>query len=143
MSVITEKLPPKPIKGAGLTVPGVVILQSLTIFLLEAFDILINKKIGVTPAAAIITGLALLIAYFIGFYLGRPGTSLATAVNPPIAFFISTIILMPLIGHTGLHISLFGTAVIKSLAKIAPYLLIGSLFSWGVHFAGKRGSSED
>jgi len=139
MSVITEKLPPKPIKGAGLTVPGVVVLQSLVIFIFEALDILINKKIGVTPAAAIITGLALLLAYFIGFYLGRPGTSLATAVNPPIAFFISTIVLMPLFGHTGLHISLFGTAVVKSLAKMAPYLLIGSIFSWGVHFTNKRG----
>jgi len=139
MSVITEKLPPKPIKGAGLTVPGVVILQSLVIFIFEALDILINKKIGATPAAAIITGLALLLAYFIGFYLGRPGTSLATAVNPPIAFFISTIVLMPLFGHTGLYISLFGTAVVKSLAKMAPYLLIGSIFSWGVHFTNKRG----
>ena len=139
MSVITEKLPPKPIKGAGLTVPGVVVLQSLVIFIFEALDILINKKIGVTPAAAIITGLALLLSYFIGFYLGRPGTSLATAVNPPIAFFISTIVLMPLFGHTGLHISLFGTAVVKSLAKMAPYLLIGSIFSWGAHFARKRG----
>ena len=138
MSVITEKLPPKPIKGAGLTVPGVVILQSFVIFVFEALDIIINKEIGVTPAAAIITGLALLIAYFIGFYLGRPGTSLATADNPPIAFFLSTIIVLPLVGHTGLHISLFGTALIKSLAKMAPYLLIGSLFSWGVHFAGKR-----
>ena len=138
MSVITEKLPPKPIKGAGLTVPGVVILQSFVIFVFEALDIIINKEIGVTPAAAIITGLALLFAYFIGFYLGRPGTSLATAVNPPIAFFLSTIIVLPLVGHTGLHISLFGTALIKSLAKMAPYLLIGSLFSWGVHFAGKR-----
>jgi len=138
MSVITEKLPPKPIKGAGLTVPGVVILQSFVIFIFEAFDIIINKEIGVTPAAAIITGLGLFFAYFIGFYLGRPGTSLATAVNPPIAFFLSTIIVLPLVGHTGLHISLFGTALIKSLAKMAPYLLIGSLFSWGVHFAGKR-----
>jgi len=101
-------------------------------------DILINKQIGITPAAAIITGIGLLLAYFIGFYLGRPGTSLATAVNPPIAFFLSTIIVLPLVGHTGLHISLFGTALIKSLAKMAPYLLIGSLFSWGVHFAGKR-----
>jgi len=138
MSVITEKLPPKPIKGAGLTVPGVVILQSLTIFIFEVLDILINKQIGITPAAAIITGLGLLLAYFIGFYLGRPGTSLATAVNPPIAFFLSTIIVLPLVGHTGLHISLFGTALIKSLAKMAPYLLIGSLFSWGVHFTSKR-----
>ncbi len=138
MSVITEKLPPKPIKGAGLTVPGVVILQSLTIFIFEVLDILINKQIGITPAAAIITGLGLLLAYFIGFYLGRPGTSLATAVNPPIAFFLSTIIVLPLVGHTGLHISLFGTALIKSLAKMAPYLLIGSLFSWGVHFTTKR-----
>jgi len=138
MSVITEKLPPKPIKGAGLTVPGVVILQSLTIFIFEVLDILINKQIGITPAAAIITGIGLLLAYFIGFYLGRPGTSLATAVNPPIAFFLSTIIVLPLVGHTGLHISLFGTALIKSLAKMAPYLLIGSLFSWGVHFTSKR-----
>jgi len=138
MSVITEKLPPKPIKGAGLTVPGVVILQSLTIFIFEVLDILINKQIGITPAAAIITGLGLLLAYFIGFYLGRPGTSLATAVNPPIAFFLSTIVVLPLVGHTGLHISLFGTALIKSLAKMAPYLLIGSLFSWGVHFTSKR-----
>ena len=138
MSVITEKLPPKPIKGAGLTVPGVVILQSLTIFIFEVLDILINKQIGITPAAAIITGLGLLLAYFIGFYLGRPGTSLATAVNPPIAFFLSTIVVLPLVGHTGLHISLFGTALIKSLAKMAPYLLIGSLFSWGVHFTSKQ-----
>ena len=70
---------PKPIKGAGLTNPGVVILQFLIILLFETIEYSVGK-------VGIITGLAIIVAIAGGFYLGRTGTSFTAVVNPPIVF---------------------------------------------------------
>ena len=66
-----------PIKGPGLTKPGVVILQFLVIFLFQGIELALRSSLG------IITCLALWIAFFGAIYLGRPGTSYVTAVAPP------------------------------------------------------------
>ena len=124
-------LPPlkkKPISGPGLTVPGVVILQFLVIFLFEALEFQFTK-------VGLFTGIAILISIAGGFYLGRKGTSLAIAVNPPIAFFISTIILMVTIGGVGLHLSKIGLDLVTSLSGVAPFLICGAVISWLIHFA--------
>ena len=87
---------PKPIKGAGLTNPGIVILQFLFILLVETTEYWASK-------VGAFTGIAIWVAIFGGIYLGRSGTSFASAVNPPIAFFFSTLILVGTIGGAGLH----------------------------------------
>ncbi len=137
MSTIATKLPAKPIKGPGLTTPGVVILQFLFIFLIQAFELQFLSDAN-DPVTGILTGLAIVIAFGGGLYLGRTGTAYASAVNPPIAFLISTVFLLITIGGTGLHPTSFGPAIVKSLAKEAPFLIVGAIIGWGGYFARRK-----
>jgi hypothetical protein len=111
--------PLKPIKGPGLTNAGVILLQFLVILVAEAFEYQFTK-------VGVITGIALLFAFFGAIYLGRPGTAFAAVVNPPIAFFCSTIFLMATIGGTGLHLTKIGVDLIANLGGVAPFLAIGA-----------------
>ena len=140
MSTIATKLPAKPIKGPGLTTPGVVILQFLFIFLIQAFELQFLSDAN-DPVTGILTGLAIVIAFGGGLYLGRTGTAYASAVNPPIAFLISTVLLLITVGGTGLHPTSFGPAIVKSLAKEAPFLIIGAIIGWGGYFARRKVAS--
>jgi hypothetical protein len=130
-SKVPNKLPKGPIKGPGLTVPGVVILQFLVIFLAELFEFQFSK-------VGIITGLAILIAFGGALYLGRDGTSFAAVVTPPIAFFIATLILIATVDGSGLHLSKIGLTLITTLSRTAPFLVIGSLLSWAIHLLNSR-----
>jgi hypothetical protein len=114
----------KPIKGAGLTAPGVVILQTIFILIVETLEYAIGK-IGT------LTGLALLIASAAGIYLGRRGTDFVNAVNPPLAFLFSTLVVLCTLGGVGLHVARLGLDLITALAAVAPYLVIGAIGSWG------------
>lgn len=125
---------PKPIKGAGLTNAGVVVLQFLLILLFETIEYSVGK-------VGIITGLAIVVASVGGFYLGRPGTSFATVVNPPIAFFITTIILISTIGGAGLHVAKFGLDLVQTLGGAAPYLVLVTAAGWAWHWWVNRKSS--
>jgi len=140
VSTIASKLPAKPIKGPGLTMQGVVILQFLFIFLIEAFDLQFIADAN-DPMTGILTGLAIVIAFGGGLYLGRAGTAYASAVNPPIAFFIATIFLLITIGGTGLHPTSFGPAIVKSLAKEAPFLIVGAIIGWGGYFSRRKSTA--
>jgi len=124
-------LPAKPIKGPGLTAPGIVILQTIFILLIETFEYAIGK-IGT------ITGLALLISIGGGIYLGRKGTEYVNAVNPPLAFLFATILILCTLGGVGVHIARLGLDLITTLAAVAPYLLIGAVISWGNYFLKLR-----
>ena len=124
-----------PIKGPGLTVPGIVILQGLFILLAETLEYAIGK-IGA------ITGIALLLAIAGGIYLGRPGSEFATAVNPPLAFLFSTILVLCTLGGVGLHLARLGLDLVTSLAAVAPYLAIGAVGSWGYYIYRSRQSEQ-
>ena len=117
---------PKPIKGAGLTNAGVVLLQFLLILLLETIEYSFGK-------VGIITGLTIIFAMAGGFYLGRPGTTFATVVNPPISFFITTIVLIATIGGSGFHVTKFGLDLVTTLGGAAPYLGIATIVGWIYH----------
>ena len=121
---LSSRTLPKPIKGASLTSAGVVVLQFLLILLAETLEYSLGK-------VGAITGISLIIAVAGGIYLGRPGTSFAAAVNPPIALFISTIILIATIGGAGLHAAKFGLDLVTSLGAAAPYLAIATVGGWG------------
>ena len=118
----------KPIKGPGLKAAGVVILQFLLIFLVEALEYMIFK-------VGLWTGIALLVSYGGGLYLGRKGTSLTNAVNPPIAFLFATLIILATIGGAGLHPAKIGLEFISALSGVAPYMVIGSVIAWLAHFS--------
>ena len=124
-------LPAKPIKGPGLTAPGIVILQTIFVLLIETFEYAIGK-IGT------ITGLALLISIGGGIYLGRKGTEYVNAVNPPLALLFSTILILCTLGGVGLHPARLGLDLITTLAAVAPYLVVGAAISWGYYFIKVR-----
>ena len=127
---------PRPIKGLGLTSAGVVVLQFLIILLVETIEYSLGK-------VGIATGVALFAALGSGFYLGRPGTGFATVVNPPIALFITSIILIATIGGAGLHLAKFGLDLVTTLGGAAPYLAIATIAGWGWHLWSQYQSKKD
>ena len=125
----------KPIPGPGLTNPGVVILQFLFILLIETIEYSFTK-------VGMVTGIAIVLALFGGIYLGREGTSFAAVVNPPIAFFISTILLIATVGGAGVHVARFGLDLVTTLGAGAPYLAFCALVGWAYHFWRQRSLSR-
>jgi hypothetical protein len=121
-----------PIKGPGLTKPGVVILQFLVIFIFEGIEILFRNSLG------IITCLAIWIAFFGAIYLGRSGTAYVTAVAPPVSLLISSIILMPLLGGSSFSPTKLLIDLVAGLASVSFYLLSGAAISWFIWFKKER-----
>ena len=125
-----------PIKGPGLTKPGVVILQFLVIFLFQAVELAFRSSLG------IITCLAIWIAFFGAIYLGRPGTSYVTAVGPPVSLLISSIILMPTIGGGSFVPTKFLIDLVAGLASVSFYLLTGAAIAWFIWYKNKRNQAD-
>jgi len=131
MSHTMDAVRSKAVKGPGLKVPGVVILQFLLIFIFEILEYSVTR-IG------FFTGLAILVAFLGGLYLGRPGTSFTNAVNPPISLLVSTLIIMATVGGIGFSPSKVGLELITSLSAVAPWLIVGAVIAWAAHFALQR-----
>ena len=121
-----------PIKGPGLTKPGVVILQFLVIFLFQAVEVLFRNSLG------IITCLAIWIAFFGAIYLGRAGTAYVTAVAPPVSLLISSIILMPTLGGGSFAPTELLIDLVAGLASVSFYLLTGAAVAWFIWFKKER-----
>ena len=121
-----------PVKGAGLTKPGVVILQFLFISLVALIEIFFRSNVG------FLTGIAIWIAYYFAIIYGRAGTTYAAVVNPPIAFAIATLLLLPSVGGISLSVSRIGVDLVSGLASVAPFLITGSIFGWWFYFKERR-----
>ncbi|CAN2244666.1 hypothetical protein MCEMZLE12_01209 [actinobacterium SCGC AAA044-D11] len=128
MSNTVDAVRSKAVKGPGLKVPGVIVLQFLLIFLFELFEYSFTK-------VGFFTGLAILVSFLGGLYLGRPGTSFTNAVNPPIALLVSTIFIMATVGGIGFSPSKVGLELITTLSAVAPWLITGAVIAWAAHFA--------
>ena len=126
MNNITDIRISNPIKGPGLKGPGIVILQFLLILFFETFEYAFTK-------VGIFTGLAILIAFLGGIYLGRSGTIL----TPPLAFLFSTLLLIASIGGAGLSVSHIGLDLVSMLGAAAPFLVIGAAAGWLYYFIQK------
>jgi hypothetical protein len=124
-----------PIKGPGLTKPGVVILQFVVIFFFEAIEILFRNSLG------IITCLAIWIAFFGAIYLGRAGTAYVTAVAPPISLLISSILLMPTLGESSFAPTKLLVDLVAGMASVSFYLLSGAAVAWFIWFKRERNNS--
>ena len=121
-----------PIKGAGITKPGVVILQFALIFLVAMVEIFFRANVG------FLTGIAIWAAYYGALIYGRPGTTYVAVVNPPIAFALATLILLPSVGGFSLSITRLGVDLVSGLASVAPFLISGALFGWFYYFKKRR-----
>jgi hypothetical protein len=121
-----------PIKGAGLTKPGIVILQFIFITFVAMIEIFFRSNVG------FLTGLALWASYYGGLVYGRPGTTYVAVVNPPLAFGAAAIILLPTVGGLSLSITRLGVDLVSGLASVAPFLLSGALFAWWYYFKENR-----
>lgn len=121
-----------PIQGAGLTKPGIVILQFLWISTIALIEIFFRSNVG------FLTGIALWVAYYAALIYGRSGTSYVAVVNPPIAFGIAAILLLPTVGGASLSISRLGVDLVSGLASIAPFLISGALFGWWHYFKERK-----
>ncbi|MFM1797205.1 MAG: hypothetical protein RL733_986 [Actinomycetota bacterium] len=117
-----------PIKGAGLTKPGVVILQFVFLSFVAMIEIFFRSNVG------FLTGFAIWACYYGGLTYGRAGTTYVAVVNPPIAFGLAAIILLPTVGGLSISITRLGVDLISGLASVAPFLLTGALFGWWSYF---------
>ena len=117
------------ITGPGLKKEGVVVLQTFFIGLFTFIELWLRGGVG------IITGIAILGCFYGGIRFGRPGTTYVAAVTPPIAFAASALVFTIL--FDGLRPSRVGIDVIAALASVAPFLIIGSLYSWFVFLNAK------
>jgi hypothetical protein len=121
-----------PIKGPGLTKPGVIILQFLVIFVFQAVELLFRSSLG------IITALAIWIAFFGAIYLGRSGTLYVAAVAPPISLLISSFLLMPTVGGGSFAPTKFLIDLVSGLASVSFYLLSGAAITWFLWFKREK-----
>jgi hypothetical protein len=131
MSQTMDAVRSKAVKGPGLKVPGVIVLQFLLIFIFEILEYSFTK-------VGFFTGLAILISFLGGLYLGRPGTSFTNAVNPPIVFLVSTLLIMATVGGIGFSPAKVGLEVITTLSSVAPWMITGAVIAWAAHFALMR-----
>ena len=126
----TLKKPTLP--GPGLNKQGVAFLQSFFIFIFASLEIWIRSGAG------IVSGLIIALVSFGGISYGRKGTRYVAAVTPPLAF-AATALFMTILSD-GLSISRVGVDFIAALASVAPYLLIGALYTWFSFFNEKAKS---
>ena len=121
-----------PVKGAGLTKPGIVILQFALIAFVAMIEIFFRSNVG------FLTGLAIWTSYYGALIYGRPGTTYVAVVNPPIAFGAAAILLLPTVGGFSLSITRLGVDLVSGLASVAPFLLSGALFGWWYYFKERK-----
>jgi uncharacterized membrane protein len=116
----TLKKPTLP--GPGLNKQGVAILQTFFIFIFASLEFWIRSGAG------IVSGLVIALVSFGGVSYGRKGTRYVAAVTPPLAFAATALFMIIL--SDGLSISRVGVDFIAALASVAPYLLIGAIYTW-------------
>jgi hypothetical protein len=100
----------------------VVVLQT---FFIALFTFL---ELSIRNGAGFLSGIVLIAVTYGGIAYGRPGTRYVSAVTPPLAYAATTLTYTIL--NVGLSISRLGVDFIASLASVAPYLLIASIYGW-------------
>ena len=120
MNTTTIKKPTIP--GPGLKKQGVVVLQSLFIFIFASLEMWIRSGAGV------ISGLIIALVTYGGVTYGRRGTRYVAAVTPPIAYAATALFITIL--SDGLRPTRVGVDFIASLASVAPFLLVSALYAW-------------
>jgi len=118
------------IQGRGLTSPGIVVLYTLSLLLVQSAESLISGQPGR------ITGVLLLILFFAAVKLGRDGTLFTAVVTPPLA--LTGTLLFATIISKGLALTTLLVTIVSNLARLAPWLLFTAVVSWGYFFISER-----
>ena len=113
----------------GLKKAGVVVLQSLLIFIVTVLELWTRGGAGA------ITGAGLCVVLLAGLRFGRAGTAYVSTVTPPLAFAATVLFYMLL--SDGLHLSRVGIDFIAALASVAPFLIASALYGWFIFFNEK------
>ena len=127
MSTLINQAKSKAITGPGLKGAGIVLLQGLIIFIVESIEYA-TSKVG------LFTGIFLIFLTVAGLILGREGTALTNAINPPIAFLLSTFFIISIFGGAGIHLARIGLDLVTSMASVAPYLIASAVIGWAGYF---------
>jgi hypothetical protein len=118
------------IQGRGLTSPGIVLLYILGLLLVQT----VEKFISGQPGR--ITGIVLLALFLAALKLGRSGTLFTAVVTPPLA--LTGTLLFAAILSNGFAITTLLVAIFSNLARLAPWLLLTAIVSWGYFFIAER-----
>lgn len=118
------------IQGRGLTSPGIVVLYSLGLLLVQTLENFISGQPGR------ITGIVLLALFFAAIKLGRSGTLFTAVVTPPLA--LTGTLLFATMLSKGFAITSLLVAILSNLARLAPWLLLTAIVSWSYFFIAER-----
>ncbi len=121
------------IQGRGLTSPGIIALYILGLFLIQTIENFISGQPGR------LTGIVLLLLFVAAVRLGRTGTLFTAVVTPPLA--LTGTLLFATIVSKGFALTSLLVALVSNLARLAPWLLLTALVSWGYFFIAQRRSA--
>ena len=117
------------IQGPGLKKQGIIILQTFFIGFFTYIELWLRSGVG------IINGVIILLSFYGGIRLGRPGTTYVAVVTPPLAFAFSALLWTFIL--VGFRPSRVAIDVVAALASEAPYLIIGALYGWFIFLNAK------
>jgi hypothetical protein len=118
------------IQGRGLTAPGIVVLYLLGLLFVQTLENFISGQPGR------ITGIVLLALFFVAVKLGRKGTVFTAVVTPPLA--LSVTLLLATLFSKGFGLTGLLVGIVSNLARLAPWLLLTAIVSWGYFFISER-----
>ena len=118
------------IQGRGLTSPGIVLLYIVGLLIVQTIENFLSGQPGR------VTGIVLLALFFAAIKLGRTGTLFTAVVTPPLA--LTGTLLFATILSKGLGLTSLLVAIVSNLARLAPWLLLTAIVSWGYFFFSER-----
>jgi hypothetical protein len=121
-----EKLPK--VQGRGLTTPGIIAMQILFIFFVSTLEIFFGDE------PAIFTGLTLWFLLYAAISIGRKGTMFTAIVWLPITLSSTLLFTLATVGGKGIAPTKLGIALVTSLARLAPYLVLVTIIGWVIYY---------
>ena len=121
-----EKLPK--VQGLGLTSPGIIAMQILFIFFVSTLEIFFGDE------PAIFTGLTLWFLLYAAISIGRKGTLFTAIVWLPITLSSTLLFTLATVGGKGIAPTKLGIALVTSLARLAPYLVLVTIIGWVIYY---------
>ena len=100
----------------------------LFIFFVSTIEIFFGEE------PAIFTGLTLWFLLYAAISIGRKGSLFTAIVWLPITLSSTLIFTLATVGGKGLAPTKLGLALVTSLARLAPYLLLVTIIGWAIYY---------